>query len=337
MNPETNRKEKEMLRNKGVGKVLTLISLVLLTGSLLAFCPSAEGAPNFPKKPVTLICIYDAGSTSDMIIRPLADMLSKELGQRVIVVNKVGGTGTLGMAEIARVEPDGYTIGMVTFGPLAISPHLMKVAYKLDDFDYFGAFSEYVYGLVCSAKRPWKDVKDVVAYAKANPGKLRHGWASHPNALPMLMLAEKEKLDIKFVPTTGGAESETLLAGGHIDTDCRHPSILKTFTEDQIRFLNACGDKRWDLFGRPDRPTLIEAGYDIDVRSFMGLGAPKGIPAEARKVLVDAYRKVSNDQKTKDMVLKVGLAPTWIDGPEYEKLIRDGYKLMGPAVQKLKK
>ena len=152
----------------------------------------------------------------------------------MIVVNKVGGTGTLGTAELTRVTPDGYTIGMVTFGPLAISPHLMKVAYKLDDFDYFGAFSEYVYGLVCSAKRPWKDVKEVIAYAKANPGKLRHGWASHPNALPMLMLAEKEKLDIKFVPTTGGAESETLLAGGHIDTDCRHPEHPE------------------DLHGRPD-------------------------------------------------------------------------------------
>lgn len=322
---------------KGFAKLLTLISVALLTGSLPAFWPSAAGAANFPQKPVTLICIYDAGSTSDIIIRSLADSLSKELGQRVIVVNKVGGTGTLGTAELTRVTPDGYTIGMVTFGPMAISPHLMKVAYKLDDFDYFGAFSEYVYGLVSSAKRPWKDVKEIIAYAKANPGKLRHGWASHPNALPMLMLAEKEKLDVKFVPTTGGAESETLLAGGHIDTDCRHPSILKTFTEDQIRFLNACGNKRWDLFGRPDRPTLMELGYDIDVRSFMGLGAPKGIPADARKVLVDAYRKVSNDQKTKDMVLKIGLAPTWIDGPDYEKLIRDGYKMMGPAVQKLKK
>ena len=76
---------------------------------------------------------------------------------------------------------------------------------------------------------------------------------------------------------------------------------------------------------------MIEAGYDIDVRSFLGLGAPKGIPAEARKVLVDAYRKVSNDQKTKDMVLKIGLAPTWIDGPEYEKVIKEGLQNHGPG------
>jgi tripartite-type tricarboxylate transporter receptor subunit TctC len=78
-------------------------------------------------------------------------------------------------------------------------------------------------------------------------------------------------------------------------------------------------------------------GYDIDVRSFLGLGAPKGLPAEARKILVDAYRKVSNDQRAKDMVLRIGLSPTWIEGPDYEKLIRDGYKIMGPAVLKLKK
>jgi hypothetical protein len=90
------RKEKKMVRTKGIGKMLTLISLALFAASLPAFCPSAEGAATFPKKPVTLICIYDAGSTSDIIIRSFADLLSKELGQKVLVANKVGGTGTLG-------------------------------------------------------------------------------------------------------------------------------------------------------------------------------------------------------------------------------------------------
>ncbi len=326
-----------MLRKVNSPKTLVLMLIVLFTGWLAISHPPSVSAADFPKKPVTLICIYDAGSTTDMIIRPLAELLSKELGQRVIVVNKVGGAGTLGTTELTRAEPDGYTIGMITFGPLAITPHLMKVAFKLDDFDYFGCFSEYLYGLYCSAKRPWKDVKDVVAYAKANPGKLKHGWASHPNAMPMLFLAEKENLDVKFIPTTGGAESETLLAGGHTDTDARHPTVLKTFTEDQIRFLHPCGNIRWDVFGRPDRPTLMEMGYNIDVRSYMGLGAPKGLPADARKILVDAYRKVSNDQRMKDSVFKFGLYPTWIEGPEYAKLIKDGHQMMGPAMQKLKK
>jgi tripartite-type tricarboxylate transporter receptor subunit TctC len=243
----------------------------------------------------------------------------------------------LGITDLAKAEPDGYTIGMLTFGPMAISPHLMKVGFKLDDFTYFGAFAEWVYGLYCSSKRPWKDVKDVIAYARANPGKLRHGWASHPNALPMLLLAEKEKLDVRFIPTSGGGESETFLAGGHTDTDCRHPSVLKTFTEDQIRFLHPCGNQRWEPWGRADRPTLKELGYDIDVRSFIGLGVPKGVPADVREILVKAVKKVSMDQRTKDNVFKIGLFPTWIEGPEYENLIKDGFKKMGPALQKLKK
>jgi tripartite-type tricarboxylate transporter receptor subunit TctC len=300
-------------------------------------CPWDGEAADFPKKPVTLICIYDAGSTSDVIIRPFADLMSQELGQKVIVVNRVGGVGTLGVTELAKAAPDGYTVGMVTYSTLAVAPHLMKVGYKSADFEYFGSFGEYVYGLVCSAKRPWKDVKEVIAYARANPGKLKHGWASHMNALPMILLAEKEKLDVKYIPTTGGSESEAFLAGGHTDTDCRHPVVVKTFTEDQIRFLHPCGDRRWDLWGRADRPTLMELGYDIDVRSFIGLGAPKGLPPDVYKVLLDAIRKVSNDKRTKDNLFKTGFYPNWIEGKEYDRFIQKGYDLMGPIVKKLKK
>ena len=317
---------------KCVGWAASLLCGVCI---LLGNLPNAK-AGDFPNKPINFICIYDAGSSADLMVRPLAEILSKELGQRVIVSNKVGGAGTLGTAELARAKPDGYTIGLVTFSPMAITPHLMKVGFELDDFEYFGAFGEWVYGLYSSAKWPWKDVKELVAYAKANPGKLKHGWASHANALPMLLLAEAENLDIKFIPTSGGAESEAFLAGGHTDMDCRHPNVLKTFPETQVRFLHPCGNKRWDAWDRPDRPTLMEMGYNIDVRSFIGLGAPKGLPADVKKILVDAFRKASNDQRTKDNVFKIGLLPTWIEGPEYEKLIKDGYKIMGPAVQKLK-
>lgn len=326
-----------MLEKRGYSIKLVLLLVAFFLAWLAMGHPTHAPAADFPKKPINLICIYDPGSSADLMVRPLTEILNKELGQRVVVVNKVGGAGTLGITELSKAQPDGYTIGMLTFGPMAISPHLMKVGFNLDDFDYFGAFGEWVYGLYSSGKHPWKDVKDLIAYARANPGKLKHGWASHPNALPMLLLAEKEKLDIKFIPTSGGGESETLLAGGHTDTDCRHPSVVKTFPEDQIRFLHPCGNKRWDPWGRGDRPTLMELGYDINVRSFIGLGAPKGLPADVKKILIDAVRKASNDQRTKDNIFKIGLYPTWIEGPEFEALIKDGYIKMGPAVQKLKK
>ncbi|MBM4331745.1 MAG: tripartite tricarboxylate transporter substrate binding protein [Deltaproteobacteria bacterium] len=312
------------------------ISILFFLGAIFGVLSSGIAA-GFPTKPITLICIYDAGSSADLAVRPLADILYKELGQRVIVVNKVGGAGTLGITELSKAAPDGYTIGMLTFSPMAITPHLMKVGFKLDDFDYFGSWGEWVYGLVSSGKRPWKDVKDVIDYAKANPGKLKHGWASHANALPMLLLAEKENLDVKFIPTSGGGESESFLAGGHTDTDCRHPGVIKSFTEDMIRFLHPCGNRRWDLWGRSDRPTLMELGYDIDVRSFIGLGAPKGLPANVKKTLIDALRKAASDKLTKDIMFKLGFYPTWIEGTEYEKFIKEGYIKIGPLVEKLKK
>lgn len=303
---------------------------------LLVGPPQSRGAADFPKKPINFYCMYDAGSSADLATRPLADLLGKELGTRVVVVNKIGGAGTLAISELGRSKPDGYTLGLLTYSPMAITTHLIKVDFKLEDFDYFGSFGEWVYGLVCNGSRPWKSVEDVVAYARANPGKLRHGYASHMNALPMIFLAEKEKLDIKLVPTSGGSESETFLAGGHTDTDCRHPGVLKSFTDKQIRFLHPCGDKRWGAWGAPDRPTLMEKGYDINVRSFIGLGAPKGLPPEVKQKLIDACRKVANDQRIKDNTFKMGLNPIWIEGPEYQKLIQDGHKKMGEIMKRFK-
>lgn len=326
-----------MGNKKWTGRTISGMMAVFFTVWFATAQVASVQAADFPRKPITMICIYDPGSGSDLMLRSLADLMEKELKQKVIVVNKVGGGGTLGITELSRATPDGYTIGMLTFSPMAISPHLMKVGFQLDDFDYFGAFGEWVYGLVCSGKHPWKDVKDVVAYAKANPGKLKHGWASHANAMPMLLLAEYEKLDVKFIPTSGGGESEAFLAGGHTDTDCRHPSVLKAFKEDQIRFLHPCGDRRWDLWDRPDRPTLLEMGYNINVRSWIGMGVPKGVPPEIKKLLLNAYRKACNEQRHKDRVFSLGLMPIWVEGPEHEKLIKEGYKMMGPAVEKLKK
>lgn len=326
-----------MLEKRGYSIKLVLLLLVFFVAWLAMDHPAPLQAANFPDRPIKFYINYGPGSSSDLMGRNFAELLSKELGQRVVSTNKVGGAGSLAIAELAKARPDGYTIGMLTFSPMTITPHLMKVGFTPDDFDYFGVFGEWLYGLYCAGKHPWKDVKDVVAYAKANPGTLKHAYASHANAMPMLLLAEMEKLDVKFIPSSGGGETEAALAGGHFDTGCRHPSVVKTFKEDQIRFLHPAGNKRWDDWGRGDRPTLMEMGYDINVRSFIGLGVPKGVPADVQKILIDAIRKVSNDQRTKDNVFKLGLYPAWIEGPEFERLIKDGFKKMGPAVQKLKK
>ena len=310
---------------------------VFLVGGVISIPATDARAVDFPKKPITLICLYGPGSGADIMIRPVAELLSKRLGQRVIVMNKPGGAGTLGITELSKAAPDGYTIGMLNFSPMAITPHLLKVGFKLDDFEYFGAFGEWVNGLYCSGKRPWKDVKDVIAYARANPGKLRHGWSSHNNALPMVFIAEKENLDVRFIPTSGGGESESFLLGGHTDTDCRQALVLKSFTDEQIRFLHPCTNPRWDIWGRPDRPTLPEMGYNYDIRSYIGLGGPKGLPAEIKQALIDSVRKVCNDQEIKDMVFKSGLLPVWIEGPDFKKVIQEGYNRVGPAVKKLEK
>jgi hypothetical protein len=126
------RKEKRMLEKKRYSIKLVLLLVAFFVAWLAMGHPTPAPAADFPKKPITLICIYDPGGTADLMVRPIADIVYKELGQRVVVVNKVGGAGTLGITELSKAQPDGYTIGMLTYGPMAISPHLRSLKNRIN-------------------------------------------------------------------------------------------------------------------------------------------------------------------------------------------------------------
>lgn len=302
------------------------------TLSLVGFAVPAQA--EFPEGPIEFIVNYAAGSGTDMLARPIANALAEELGVPVNVVNRAGAAGTIGHSVLKDAAPDGYTIGMITFTPMALAPHLIDVDYTPDDFSYFGALGEWLYGIYVCAGRDWQDISDVVAYARENPGQLRHAFASHANALPMLYLAEAEELDVILLPTDGGGESESMCAGGHVDTIARHPNILQRFEESEIRFLHPAGSSPWDAWDAGDRPSLLELGYDIDVASWAGIGAPAGLPEDVYSTLNEAIARVAEREDVRGNTFASGLLPIYMPGDEYERFIRDGLEEFRVVLEK---
>lgn len=268
-----------------------LVLLVLLLVGGQAWCA------DFPTKPVTLICNYAAGGTADIVIRTLAETTGKALGQPVVVENKAGGAGTLGAAQMAATAaPDGYTVSQISVN-IFRNPHLMAVTWDpLKDFTYIINVTGYTFGVVVKADAPWKTWDDLVAYAKANPMKVKYNTPGTYSTLHIVMELIAREKGIKWihVPTKGGGEETPMLLGGHVDASANSSGgWLAQVESKQARLLCTWGDRRMKRF--PDVPTLKDLGYGIVESSSFGIAGPKGMDPKAAKVLHDAFKKGMED------------------------------------------
>jgi tripartite-type tricarboxylate transporter receptor subunit TctC len=240
-------------------------------------------AQSYPVRPVRLIVPFPAGGPVDVMGRLIAQYLSTSLGQQVIVDNRPGAGSTLAGREVARAEPDGYTLLLGSAATLAIGPALFKnIGYDpIKSFTPVAFMSSVPYVMVAGPKAPANNVKDVIAYAKANPGKLNVGV---PNGAPPHMLSAWFKdvtaSDIVIVPYKGASNVITDLIGGQIDLGFETTSVtLSHLSDGSIRPLGVATTQR--LPELPDVPTMIESGVpDFVATSWTGIMAPAGTPPE---------------------------------------------------------
>ena len=205
------------------------ISLYLTALLALLFSFSSALAQDYPNRPITLVVQFSAGTTTDIIARRLADDVSKVLGQPLVCVNKTGGGGSVGVAEIARSKPDGYTIGCVNMPALAIIPHMQNLPYDpLKDISHICVIQPYEYGIYVKAEAPWKTLKDLTDYARANPGKVVYGspGTGTTNHLIMIRIGQENKLSWKHVPYRGDGEIIPAMLGGHVHAASGSPASV---------------------------------------------------------------------------------------------------------------
>ena len=259
----------------------------------LAFAATAFGQA-FPSKPITLICPWPAGGPTDLHLRKMAELGSKYLGAPIVVENRPGGSGMNGPVTMSKTaQPDGYTISQLTITAFRV-PHMQKVDYDpINDFSYIIGVAGYTFGVVVKSDSPFKTFQDLIAYAKANPGKLSYATPGPGTSLHLAMeeIAAKANVQFLHIPFRGYADGAAALMGGHVMSQVDSTGWAKFVDAGSQRLLATLGDKRtrWNV------PTVNELGINTVSNSPYGFVGPKGMPPQVVKALHDGFKKAMDD------------------------------------------
>lgn len=263
----------------------------------LVLSVAVPAAAEYPDRPVTAIAGYPAGGLADVVLRALVDGMKKKFPKGIAVLNRPGAGGSIGAAEMTTARPDGYTFGLTPLSTLVIHPQLNELPYKTPD-DYIPLINLVSFHplLAVRAEAPWKTAQELLAAAKANPGKLRvgspgEGTSSHLNLEELKRLAN---VDLTHVPFAGWAEGSPALLGGHIEAIVAQPGEVRPQVEARrMRVLGVFQPARNANF--PDAPTWTELGYPVHNGAWFMLIVPKGTPADVVKYLHDAAKAAMED------------------------------------------
>lgn len=285
----------------------SLLAALCLSLTALAAAP----AHAWPEKPITLLVPFPPGGSTDSLARVLAPKLQEKLGTSVVVDNKPGATGTIGAGQVKRSPADGYTVLVSSLGPFVIAPHLMKnVPYDASkDFDLLTVAVQAPNVLVVPAASPLKSVAEVIAESKKTPGQMT--FASSGNGSSDHLTAELFWLQTgtsgSHVPYKGGAPAIQDLLGAQVQASFQNVNaVLQHIQSGKLRALAVTGDKRSAVL--PNVPTLAESGVTgVDVYSWQGIAAPRGLPSEVRAKLHGALVAALGDAQVKADFTKIGI------------------------------
>ncbi len=303
---------------------------------VVAACSIAAHAQKFPEKPVTLIVPWPPGGSTDLAMRALAEATSKHLPHRVVIENRPGVSGTMGAQHLAQnARPDGYTVSQM---PITVfrHPHMTKTAYHpLADFTWIVHLTGYTFGVTVRADSPFKTFKDLVEYARANPGKLTYGTPGNGTSLHVTMeqIALREKIEWTQVPFKGGADNMASLLGGHTMALADSTGWAEQVNTGKMRLLVTWGEnrtKRW-----PEVPTLKELGFGIVSSSPFGLAGPKGMDPAIVKVLHDAFKKGLEDAETQKTLERLDQENAYLNSADYAAIAKKTFEEEGAMVKRL--
>jgi tripartite-type tricarboxylate transporter receptor subunit TctC len=265
----------------------------------------AQGA--FPSKPIELTVLFGAGSGADLLARKLAEAAAKDLSQPVVVVNRTGAGGAIGYSHVRGQPADGYAL---VWNSNSISTTYHAGNMKLDYTAFAGVaqLTTEPVSLAVKADAPWKDVGEFVAYAKANPGKVRIGNSGRGSFTHLVAVALDNRTGAKITHVPFGRElAVTTVLGEKIEASMQLPAeIMAQVTGQQVRILAVTGDKRLDVL--PDVPTFKERGIDLTLSLWRGIATPKGTPPAVIARLERAFTAAAQSAEFREFASKLGAA-----------------------------
>jgi tripartite-type tricarboxylate transporter receptor subunit TctC len=309
--------------------------------ALLAFAAAAAHA-QYPDHPVTMVVPFPPGGVADTVGRPVAEAMGRALGQPVVIENKPGAGGGIGMAQVAKAKPDGYTI-LMSLASLTVLPEADKILgrepmYQIGQLKPIARFTADPTVFAVRADAPWKSLADFIADAKKNPGKFTYGSSGNYGTMhvPMAMFAGAAGVKMVHVPYTGAGPAIVGLLGGQVDALATGPAtVVQQVKAGKVRVLAHWGDAR--LTTLPDVPSLKESGTDVQYAQWSGLFVPAGTPDAVVARLRDAAKAAANDPKVKEVLLTAGSPIQYLDTPEFQKYVDADATKMSDVVKKIGK
>ncbi|HUR89764.1 MAG TPA: tripartite tricarboxylate transporter substrate binding protein [Ramlibacter sp.] len=311
----------------------------LLTAAL-PLAALAQGS--YPNKPITMIVPFPPGGVADTVARPVAEAMSRDLGQPVVIENRPGAGGGIGMGFVSKAAPDGYTV-LLALSSLTVIPEADVVLgraqmFALNSLKPVARFTADPTVLAVRADAPWKTVKDFVEDARANPGKINYGSSGNYGTMhvPMEMLSQNAGIKLTHIPYTGAGPAVVALLGGQIQAVSSGPAtVLQHVKAGKLRVLAHWGNTRLETM--PDVPSLKSAGYNAEYAQWSGLFVPSQTPEAIVQRLRAASRAAANDAKVKETILNAGSPILYMDSPEFEPYVQQDAKKMAEVVKKIGK
>ncbi len=311
---------------------------------LFALGPGIGGAQEaYPTRPIQVIVPFPPGGVADLVARPLTASLEKILKQPVVVVNKSGAGGAVGMQAAAVSKPDGYTL-MVALSSISVMPVVDELfgrpkTYKMEDFAPIALLTADPTIFVVRKEAPWKSVADFVADAKKRPSEIKYSSSGVYGTMhvAMEMFAHAAGIKLRHIPTAGGGPALTALLGGHVDTSSLGPNVaISHIKAGTLRVLACWGAKRLAAF--PDVPTLMELGYkDVEFYIWSGLFAPAGTPPTVIKILREAVREAVKSPEFKSAMEKMDTPISYLDADEFKVFWDEDARRLAKAVRNIGK
>jgi tripartite-type tricarboxylate transporter receptor subunit TctC len=300
----------------------------------------AAAQDTYPTKPITMIVPFPPGGVADIVGRPLAAVMEKTLKQPVVIVNRTGAGGAVGMAAAAKSAPDGYTI-LMGLSSISIFPVSDRISgktppYELRDFAPVALVTADPTVLVVRSDGPFNTVKDFVAYAKANPGKINYSSSGVYGTLHVAMeiFANAAGIQLFHVPYQGGGPAVRALLAGEVQASAQGPAAaIGQIRAGKMRALAGWGAERLKLL--PDLPTFKELGYDAEFYIWSGVFAPAATPAPVIGRLREAVRAAANAADFRNAMEKVSTPVSYLDAPEFQKFWERDAKRLAAAVEKI--
>lgn len=320
----------------GKGKVgLLFLAMTVMAATAFGFSSVSQGA-EFPAKAITILCGSTAGSPVDIMARELAKQMEKILRKPVVVQNRPGGSQAEELSTMLGQTADGYTIGTVTTSTVgALAGHL-RSQFKIEDLNFLASVQSDPYALVVKANSPLQDLKGMLEYARANPGKVKVGGfgTGSGHHMAFLDLDEKAGVQMRWVSFDGGAAAIAAALGGHVDAAHTNPGVVMGHVQaGKMRVLAIASEKRLDVL--PNVPTYREQGVNLVLFQWRGVAMRAGAPKAVAEKLISAITQASQTAEFKQYMKNTNQLASDLAGDRAQKFVLEEFQHTAERLKKL--